>query len=220
MADVSLSSKELKALSSESRASILKALQERNHTLSELSAKLGMSAPTIKEHVSLLQEAGFAELIDEGRKWKYYSLTRKGRDVLGAKERQANIFIILSVVAVAALAGLLLSLSLNTWQTNQVGTAVPAVADEKAFSVQQIVPQTSEGETAEKKGPYTAAIVQPRCVPIFELTGTEARGNAEHCYNAPDENGCLGIDNYNSESKEFGKADGKPDCEWKAELAK
>ncbi len=100
MADLPLTKTEFKALSSDSRTTMMKALQERNHTLSELSARLGMSAPTIKEHANVLVESGIIELRDEGRKWKYYSLTRKGRGILDAKRNQANILIILSCAGV------------------------------------------------------------------------------------------------------------------------
>lgn len=95
----------------------MKALQERNHTLSELSARLGMSAPTIKEHANVLVGSGIIELRDEGRKWKYYSLTRKGRDILDAKRNQANILIILSCAGVLFF-GVLLMFSGTMLNTN------------------------------------------------------------------------------------------------------
>jgi DNA-binding transcriptional ArsR family regulator len=71
-----------KALSSESRVSILKNLKTRRHTLSELSKTLALGTSTVKEHCDVLRKAELIEQFDEGRKWKYYALTEKGRQVI------------------------------------------------------------------------------------------------------------------------------------------
>ncbi len=97
---VTLSSSQFRALASETRAGIIKLLQQRNHTLSELSKKLSMAAPTIKQHLAVLQGAELVHGIEEGRKWKYYALTRKGRNIFAA-ESPTNILIVLGVTAVA-----------------------------------------------------------------------------------------------------------------------
>ena len=44
-----------KALATGTRVKILKTLDKRRHTQSELSAVLKMSVPTIKEHLSALE---------------------------------------------------------------------------------------------------------------------------------------------------------------------
>ena len=82
MPELSLTQSDFKALSSESRTKILKILEGRNYTLSELSAKTGMAAPTIKQHASILVDSGLIELRDEGRKWKYYELTEAGKGIV------------------------------------------------------------------------------------------------------------------------------------------
>ncbi|VVB99869.1 Helix-turn-helix domain protein [uncultured archaeon] len=107
MNDLPLTKTEFKALSSDTRTSILKSLGERNYTLSELSAKLGMSAPTIKEHADILAESGMIELRDEGRKWKYYALTQKGRAILNPEKKQINILLVLSSIGAFILIGIL-----------------------------------------------------------------------------------------------------------------
>lgn len=71
-----------KALSSESRVNILKNLNTRRMTLSELSKKLNLENSTIKEHCNLLVKADLIKQIDEGRKWKYYELTNKGKNII------------------------------------------------------------------------------------------------------------------------------------------
>ncbi|HZX19807.1 MAG TPA: winged helix-turn-helix domain-containing protein [archaeon] len=105
MDGISISTTDFKALSSKTRTDILKMLDERNFTLSELASKTGMAAPTVKQHASVLMEAGLIELNDEGRKWKYYSLTRKGKKLLEANTNKSNIFLILSTVIIVGLLG-------------------------------------------------------------------------------------------------------------------
>ncbi len=77
-----LDDKSFKALSAESRVSILKNLNNRRMTLSELSKKLSLKNSTIKEHCELLMGAELVKKIDDGRKWKYYELTYKGKKII------------------------------------------------------------------------------------------------------------------------------------------
>jgi DNA-binding transcriptional ArsR family regulator len=77
-----LDEKSFRALSADSRVSILKSLGERRRTLSELSQKLSLGNSTIKEHCDILVQAELIKQIDEGRKWKYYELTQKGKQII------------------------------------------------------------------------------------------------------------------------------------------
>lgn len=106
-AEIRLSSNEFKALASETRAGIIKLLKERNHTLTELSKKLRLAAPTIKQHLGVLEGAELIQEMDEGRKWKYYCLTRKGKNIFSA-ETPVNVLIVLAV-SIFALVGMMYS---------------------------------------------------------------------------------------------------------------
>ncbi|MEI7961402.1 MAG: winged helix-turn-helix domain-containing protein [archaeon] len=77
-----LDDKSFKALSADSRVSILKSLGERRRTLSELSQKLNLGNSTVKEHCEILINAELIKQMDEGRKWKYYELTQKGKQIV------------------------------------------------------------------------------------------------------------------------------------------
>jgi DNA-binding transcriptional ArsR family regulator len=79
---VILDDKSFKALSANSRVSILKRLTERRMTLSELSKRLSLRNSTVKEHCNILLNADLITKIDEGRKWKYYELTGKGKQIV------------------------------------------------------------------------------------------------------------------------------------------
>lgn len=95
--------KALFALASETRIEILKKLDERRTTLTELSESLDMSKTAVKEHLDKLVEAGLVERVDEGRKWIYYELTGKGRRILHPESRTKIILLLSS--AIASIAG-------------------------------------------------------------------------------------------------------------------
>lgn len=104
--DITLTSTEFKALSSETRTEIIKLLKERNHTLTELAEKMGLSSPTVKEHLEKLEHAQLIESIDSGHKWKYYCLTRKGKTIFGENKTypSPNIMIIVGIATIALIA--------------------------------------------------------------------------------------------------------------------
>ncbi|MFH1586424.1 MAG: winged helix-turn-helix domain-containing protein [Candidatus Diapherotrites archaeon] len=108
MAELTLSSTEFKALSSDTRVQIIKLLKERNHTLTEIASKMEMASPSIKQHLDILLKSEIIEQIDEGRKWKYYTLTRKGKNLLEGDESDTTILIVLSISAIALVGFLLL----------------------------------------------------------------------------------------------------------------
>lgn len=73
----------LKTISVDSRARILKALENRPMTASELSRFLGKHVTTVAEHLNLLKTSNLIQRIERpGRKWIYYKLTKEGKKVL------------------------------------------------------------------------------------------------------------------------------------------
>ncbi|MBI5347491.1 MAG: winged helix-turn-helix transcriptional regulator [Candidatus Aenigmarchaeota archaeon] len=101
---ITLDRKAFRALSSATRIEILKKLGSRRMTLTELSNALGMTPSTVKEHLDALCSSELIEQKDEGRKWKYYALTKKGRNITSPAEKR--VFIILGISAIAFIAGL------------------------------------------------------------------------------------------------------------------
>jgi len=93
--EIKLDRESFKALASETRVSILKSLTRRRKTMTELAKELSMSVPTIKEHLGSLEAASLVRQIDDGHKWKYYELTRKGKQV--AEPGQKTVWIALAV---------------------------------------------------------------------------------------------------------------------------
>jgi len=73
----------LKTLTVDTRTDILKFLDDRPMTASELSRKLGKHVTTISEHLKNLQKSDLIERVERpGRKWIYYRLTKPGQRVL------------------------------------------------------------------------------------------------------------------------------------------
>ncbi|MDD5162986.1 MAG: winged helix-turn-helix domain-containing protein [Candidatus ainarchaeum sp.] len=123
MDSITLSGSEFKALASETRTGLIKLLQQRNHTLSELAQKTSLAAPTIKQHLEILEKAGLVEQADEGRKWKYYSLTKKGKKILCGEEPK-SILIVLAA-GILGLAATLYSFLGLFWQAQIFPPAMP-----------------------------------------------------------------------------------------------
>ena len=94
-----LDRKSFEALAADTRVKIMKSLKERRKTLSELSKELMMSVSGTKEHLQNLEDADLIEKIDDGHKWKYYELTKKGKEIIGPRE--IKVWILLSISTVA-----------------------------------------------------------------------------------------------------------------------
>ena len=99
---ITLDRKVFQVLSSGTRITILKSLDQRRKMLAELSKELGMSPSTVKEHMDGLKKAGLVVSKDDGHKWKYYELTRSGKGILHPE--YTRIWIVLSLSGLALLA--------------------------------------------------------------------------------------------------------------------
>ncbi len=104
---ITLDQESFKALASEVRVDILKKLDERRQTVTDLSGHLNLSKPTLLEHLEKLQTAGLVKRVDEGRKWIYYELSQKGRKLLHP-EKVAIVLALSSAVVLAAVGAVLL----------------------------------------------------------------------------------------------------------------
>lgn len=99
---VVLDRRSFEALAVDSRVRMLKSLKERRKTLTEISRELGMSVSGVKEHLETLEAVGLVKKIDDGHKWKYYELTRKGADIVAPKELRVWILLSISMIALVA----------------------------------------------------------------------------------------------------------------------
>lgn len=93
----------MKALSSESRVSILKSLIQRRKMPAELQRELGFSGSTIIGHLEILERSGLVKRIETGHKWTYYELTDKGFGLI--KPRFPMQFVLILSVGVLVIFG-------------------------------------------------------------------------------------------------------------------
>jgi len=89
----------LKAIAVDTRINILKILSKKSYTLSDISDMLGLGASTVKEHLDTLLEAKLVKKEETDRKWKYYSLTFKGRRFIEPKEVKVLFAFITTLIA-------------------------------------------------------------------------------------------------------------------------
>lgn len=116
MSKITLDAETFKALASATRLTVLKALDERRKTLTELSHELELNKATVHEHLGLLLAAGLIrKRDDEGRKWIYYELTWTGQGIL-RPEATTTFNVLLGLSALAAGGGVLaLGRALDWW---------------------------------------------------------------------------------------------------------
>ena len=83
MPKVSLDIDSFKALASETRLDILRALDGKKMSLNEITKATKLHKMTLHEHLTKLSSAGFIKKIErEGHKWVYYQLSWKGQSLL------------------------------------------------------------------------------------------------------------------------------------------
>ncbi len=78
-----ISRRMLKVMTVDTRVDILKALERRPMTASELSRYLKKHVTTVTFHLDVLTENGLTERVERaGRKWVYYKITKPGKKIL------------------------------------------------------------------------------------------------------------------------------------------
>jgi len=93
------------ALSSDTKINILKSLDIRRMTVTELSKKLNLPKSTIYENLNRLIDANLVKKNNDGNKWIYYELTEKGRRLLHPHE-MTKIILLLSSAALSFVGGI------------------------------------------------------------------------------------------------------------------
>jgi len=108
MTKITLDLADFKALASDTRLNILKALDGKKSSLKDISSATNLHEMTIHEHISKLVEAGFVNKHErEGHKWVYYDLSWKGSCLLHPENTKV---VILFSTTFLSLAGGLLGL--------------------------------------------------------------------------------------------------------------
>lgn len=94
-----------KVLASQTRVAILKALDRRRMSLSEVAGECDLALSTVHEQMTHLVEAGFVVSEDDGHRWVYYALTPDGEAILHP-QKQVKVLVVLAATALTLVAGL------------------------------------------------------------------------------------------------------------------
>jgi len=92
-----LDGKSFEALASKTRVQLLKSLKKRKKTLTELSSESLLSVSGVKEHLDNLEKAELIRKIDDGHKWKYYELTKKGMAIVSPNLTKVYVLLAISL---------------------------------------------------------------------------------------------------------------------------
>ena len=169
MSDLILSAKDFKTLSSETRVQIIKLLASRNYNLTELSGKLKLAMPSIKQHIDVLLDGGLIEQVDSTHKWKYYNLSKKGRKLVEPYSSQVLIVLSSSLIGILGIAliasavlglgsSMLLTSGASAPNVSSIGANAPVIADgiQKAMVSNSSVSSETTAGTAVKNGARAA----------------------------------------------------------------
>lgn len=127
MDKITLDREVFKALASDTRLDILKALDVRQKTVTELAKELELNKATVFEHLEKLEAVGLIQKLDnEDRKWVYWQLTWTGRRLLHPEK--ITLAILLSTAG---------------------GSLVTAIAAVWLWLKSGVVPDTGEPEAAD-----------------------------------------------------------------------
>lgn len=144
MAKVTLNRDAFKALASDTRLTIIRTLDGKKMSLTELSRETALNKATLHEHLNKLHEAGLVKRIQrEGHKWVYYKLSWKGESLLHPEN--TKIVIVFAAAFTALIAGftqmyLYITSQVTTESNGQFGVLnnlPPETLDTTSKSVQQ-----------------------------------------------------------------------------------
>lgn len=163
-----------KVLAVDTRVKILKILDERQHTLTDLAEELGMAPSTIKEHLDRLVSAGLIKQVDKGMKWKYYRLTSKGGRILNPYEKKVWIVLATTLVALTASVYTLLThlqtlVTPVSWGVGALKDVAPATDEMKAGNYARHVADNvsrEAGDFMSKSGGVVSTTIPPELTTI------------------------------------------------------
>ncbi|NOR16235.1 ArsR family transcriptional regulator [candidate division WOR-3 bacterium] len=106
MSKVTLDINAFKALASDTRLDILRALDGKKMSLKDISNATNLNKATLHEHLSKLNEAGLIKKKErEGHKWVYYKLSWKGESLLHPEN--TKIVVLFATTFIALWAGII-----------------------------------------------------------------------------------------------------------------
>jgi len=153
--EIKLNKKTFEALASETRIGILKSLDVRQMTITELAGGLDMAKSSVHEHLQKMTDAGLVEKRETERKWTYYHLTKEGRQILHPHETAKILILIgLSIVAmVSGVSGIYNRMTQSTAQALSRSVGSASVTMEAAPEAASMAPKATPAPEAAQAIP-------------------------------------------------------------------
>jgi DNA-binding transcriptional ArsR family regulator len=104
--EIKMDRRTFESLASETRIAILKLLDKRQMTVTEISKQLDLAKSTVHEHLAKMLESELVDKIEDHRKWTYYRLTYKAKRILRPNE-MIKIMVLLGTSLLAFIGGIL-----------------------------------------------------------------------------------------------------------------
>jgi DNA-binding transcriptional ArsR family regulator len=105
---ITLDQDTFKVLASETRIGLLKKLDKTQMTVSDLARTMKMSKATLFEHLEKLINVGLIKKKEDDRKWVYYKLTWKGKNILHPERTKIAIVLTIFILAFIILSSFLI----------------------------------------------------------------------------------------------------------------
>jgi len=103
MSKITLDLNAFKALASDTRLDILRALDGKKMSLKDISNVTNLNKATLHEHLSKLNEAGLVKKKErDGHKWVYYKLSWKGESLLHPENTKIVVMFTTTFIALCA----------------------------------------------------------------------------------------------------------------------
>lgn len=138
---ITLDRETFKALASDTRLDILKALDVRQKTVTELAKELDLNKATVFEHLEKLAAVNLIQKLEDERKWVYWQLTWTGRRLLHPET------ITLALVLSSAGASLVTALvAAFLWLRSSVAPADSAAAESAPSIMAKVADAPAEAQ--------------------------------------------------------------------------
>ena len=147
---ITLDQDAFKVLASETRIDILKKLDQTQMTVSDLARAQYMSKATLFEHLEKMIKVGLISKKEDHRKWVYYKLTWKGKNILHPERTKIAIVLALFIFS---------AIIFGSWLVFKSGYG-PFAADEAADQIAPNIRFTEVGDITENTVAPDALVIK------------------------------------------------------------
>ena len=142
MTKITLELEDIKALASDSRLEILKALDGKHLSLKDITKITNLNKATLHVHLSKLLDAGFIKKKErEGHKWVYYKLAWKGECLLHPEN--TRIVVLFSIAIISFFVGVIQLINYAKGTIVGIAETLPHAETTQIYAIQPALTATN-----------------------------------------------------------------------------